>query len=210
MNLFFYLTCILVINSSKKSKVMNGIFGGFKSEKPSFTQLPEGKQLIKLVAAILLNSFLNHDGTEKPADKRKGWMDSTPQLAITVIGVDNKGGMTHRLNGLGYKTYDSLTEKQLKSGKFENIEGYACQIVDGNLVRIVDDAKTEQCKNILNELFSALGLEEGSGVEELKAAAAVQTPFIATVVKDIYQDKENYKLTKYRKVRAAVSADFEG
>ena len=188
---------------------MNGIFGGFKSEKPSFTQLPEGKQGLKLVAAILLNSFLNHDGTEKPADKRKGWADSTPQLAITVIGVENKGGMTHRLNGLGYKSYDSLTEKQLRSGKFENVEGYACQIdKDKNLVRIIDDAKTEQCKNILNELFSAMGLPEGSGVEELKAAAATQTAFVATVVKDIYQDKENYKLTKYRKVRAAVSADF--
>lgn len=190
---------------------MNGIFGNFKSEKPSFTQLPEGKLSLKLVAVILLNSFLNHDGTEKPADKRKGWADPTPQLAITVISNDPliKGGMTHRLNGLGYKTYDSLTKKQLESGKFQNIEGYACQVdKDKNIVRIVDEAKTEQCKNILNELFGALGLEEGSGVTELVAAAKVQTPFVATVVKDIYNEKENYKLTKYRKMRVAISEDF--
>ena len=201
----------LVVISSKKFKVMNGIFGGFKSEKPSFTQLPEGKLSLKLVAVILLNSFLNHDGTEKPADKRKGWADSTPQLAITVISADPaiKGGMTHRLNGLGYKTYDMLTKKQLESGKFQNIEGYACITdKDGNIVRVVDEAKTEQCKNILNELFSALGLPEGSGVEELKAAAGVQAEFVATVVKDVYQDKENYKLTKYRKVRVAQTEDF--
>ena len=190
---------------------MNGIFGGFKSEKPSFTQLPEGKLNLKLVAVIMLNSFLNHDGTEKPADKRKGWDDPTPQLAITVISADPliKGGMTHRLNGLGYKSYDSLTKKQLETGNFQNIAGYACKTdKDGNIVRIVDDAKTEQCKNILNELFGAIGLPEGSGVAELEAAAKTQKEFVATVVKDVYEEKENYKLTKYRKIRVAQTEDF--
>lgn len=195
---------------------MNGIFGNFKSERPNFTQLPEGKMNLRLVAVILLNSFLNHDGTEKPADKRKGWADPTPQLAITVIGEfmnkdgkPIKGGMTHRLNGLGYKTYDTLTKKQIESGKFQNIETYACQTdKDGNIVRIVDETKTEQCRNILNELFAALGLPDGSGVDKLEEAAKATKEFTATIVKDIYQDKENYKLTKYRKVRVAVSEDF--
>ena len=196
---------------------MAGIFDSYKSEKTTFTQLPEGKQRMKLVAIVMLNSFLNHDGSVKSEDKKKPWADSTPQMAITVVGVDNKGGMTHRLNGLGYKRFSELTKEQQESGKFQNCEGYAC-VKDkaGRLVRIEDKAKTEQCSNILNELFYAVGLPEGSTIDNLQDKCAQAPEFIAEVVKDSYKEKDNFKLIKFRRANSAVlqtagtvSSDFE-
>jgi hypothetical protein len=185
----------------------NGIFGDFKSTKSEgFQQLPEGKQRVAIVGVIMTNSALNHDGTPKAADKKKPWDDTTPQMAITVIGVDNKGGMTHRLNGLGFKKYSALSKEQVKSGKYSDLEGYACQEVNGKTVRTIDAENTELCKSILNELYNALGLIDAT-FEDLQAAAKSRTEFLATVTIDPYQGKENYKLLKFRSAPVVVEAD---
>lgn len=189
---------------------MNGIFGEFKSSKPAFQALPAGEQTVALVAVQEVDSLHNPDGTEKAEEKRKGWADATPQVLITVIGITNKGGMSHRLNGLGYKRFDELTDKQLSSGKYINVEGYAC-IKDAkqNIVRIKDDARTEQCKSILNEVFNALQIPEGSGMEALAEAAAERRQMQVNVAADEYDGKTNFKLKKFRKPAVAAPATFE-
>ena len=176
----------------------NSIFKSFKSSAPDFMQIGEIKRhIFLLVRIVLLDSFTNFDGSEK--EELPEWEDAVPQLAIVAMSKEGKGGITHRFNGSGYVRYDELSKAQLKSGKYEDCNGYAVLEQDGHKVRTEDPAKTESCKNILNQFFSALGMEEGSGVEDLDTAIENGNTFMADVVNEPYQGRDQFRLTKLRK-----------
>ena len=184
------------------------IFQTFKSSAPDFMQIGEIKRhIFSLVRIVLLDSFTNFDGSEK--EELPEWEDAVPQLAIVAMSKTGKGGITHRFNGSGYIRYDELSKAQLKSGKYEDCNGYAVKDVNGHRVRTEDPAKTESCKNILNQFFSSLSMEEGSGIEDLDTAIENGNTFMADVVNEPYQGRDQFRLAKLRKSPLSAENDSE-
>jgi hypothetical protein len=185
-------------------------FAGFKVEKPEFALLPAGEHTVRLTRVEPLSSFEKYDHQLKDADRLPQWKDACPQLAVTIVSAEpgKSGGMTHRFNGMGYVKYEELSEKERKSGKFENIEGYACtKDDDGDLVRIPSDSRTEQCANIINQFATAVGVKEGENLMlGLNAAAAEGRTLRVTVTNDPYQGKDQLRLTKFRATAKAMTA----
>lgn len=187
-------------------------FKSLKVTKPEFQLLAEGEHVVRLLRIETMTSFLQYNG--QPKDELPEWQNATPQLACTVVAAEEgkSGGMTHRLNGAGYAKYDELSEKEIKSGKYEDVKGYACyKDNEGDLVRLESDERTDACKNIMMQFAAALQLEEGTNViESLQEAIQAQTTFRVTVVNDPYEGKDQYRLSRFRSL-AVVTAkdDFE-
>ena len=189
-----------------------------------FKKLDIGAAIVRLLNAEETNSFQQYNGTPKEADKP--WRDATPQVAITIVSAEpgKTGGMTHRFNLLGYIRYDELSDEQkLEKNKakelvYENLDGYACTVSeDGEMVRIVDDAKSAICDNILNQFAHAIGMSKDEEfIDEdgklFANAIAEQTKFIVTVVNKPYHGKDLLRLGSsfkaYKEV-AAVNAGFD-
>jgi hypothetical protein len=187
-------------------------FKSFKVSKPEFALLAEGEHIVRLLRIEPLNSFQQYNG--QPKDELPEWANATPQLAATVVAAEEgkNGGLTHRFNGCGYRKYDELSEKEIKSGKYENIEGYAChKDADGDIVREEDPDRTQSCANIINQFAAAMRIEEGEELmPALEKAIQDQVLFRVTVINDPYDGKDQLRLTRYRSVSAvAVEDDFE-
>jgi len=189
-----------------------------------FKKLDVGTAVVRLLNAEETNSFQQYNGTAKEAEKP--WSDATPQVAITVVSAEagKSGGLTHRFNLLGYVRHDELSDEQKtqKNAKtkelvFENLEGYACTMnSDGEMVRIVDDAKSTTCDNILNQFAHAIGMSKDDEFVDADGklfadAIANQTKFQVTVVNKAYQDKEQLRLGSFKAYKevAPVNAGFE-
>lgn len=187
-------------------------FKDFKVSKPEFALLPEGEQQVRLLRVEVLNSFQQYNG--QPKESLPQWANATPQLAITVVASaeGKNGGLTHRFNGCGYRKYDELTEKELKSGKYINVEGYACyKDADDDIVREEDTDRTQSCANILNQFASAMQIEEGSDLmPALEEAIQDQVSFRVTVTNDPYEGKDQLRLTRFRSMAVTTAGtDFE-
>lgn len=183
-------------------------FNDFKVEKPEFQLLPEGEQLVRVIRRTVLNSFQQYSG--QPKEDLPEWQNATPQLAITVVAAEEgkNGGLTHRFNGCGYRKYDELSEKEMKSDKYENVEGYACyKDKDSDLVRETDKDRTKSCSNILNQFAASLRIKEGDSLMEgIDNAILNKTPFRVTVTNELYNGKDQFRLNRYR-AAAAVAVD---
>lgn len=191
---------------------MSDFFKKFKVRKPEFALLAVGEQIVRLLRIEEMNSFQQYNG--QPKDELPEWQNATPQLAVTVVAAEEgkNGGLTHRFNGCGFDKYDELTEKQIKSGKYVNVGGYACyKDGDGDLVRQESEENTKACENIMNQFAAALQIEEDSDLYEgLEQAIADQTPFRVTVTNDPYDGKDQLRLNRFRSVaKVAVADDFE-
>jgi hypothetical protein len=186
-------------------------FKNFKVSKPEFNLLPLGTHAVRLIRYEEVNSFQQYNGDEKL--KLPAWKDATPQLAITVVaaGDGKSGGMTHRFNGRGYVKMNELTDKQRKSGKYEDQQGYACSLNDDNLlVREVSEQHTKECANIINQFAGALGVKEGSKLgNALDKAIEAKIKFSVTVVNEPYEGADQFRLAKFKPATVAVAADFE-
>lgn len=183
-------------------------FNDFKVEKPEFQLLPEGEQLVRVIRRTVLNSFQQYSG--QPKEDLPEWQNATPQLAITVVAAEEgkNGGLTHRFNGCGYRKYDELSEKEMKSDKYENVEGYACyKDKDSDLVRETDKDRTKSCSNILNQFAASLHIKEGDSLMEgIDNAILNKTPFRVTVTNELYNGRDQFRLNRYR-AAAAVAVD---
>jgi len=183
-------------------------FGEFKVEKPEFSLLPEGDSRVRVIRAEILNSFQKFNGS--PKDELPQWKNATPQLAITVVASEKgkNGGLTHRFNGCGYEKYDELSQKQMESGDFENIDGYACKKdKDGDIVRIVSKERTESCNNIINQFAAAMQLPVDSNLMDgVNRAIAEKTEVNVTVVNKPFDGRDQLRLEKFR-AAAAVTVD---
>lgn len=190
---------------------MSNFFKSFKTEKPAFQSLTEGSHLVRISRVELITSFQKYDGS--PKEKLPEWQNATPQLAVTVIAAEDgkSGAMTHRFNGCGFIKYDDLTTKQVKSGKFEEINGYACYVdKDNDTIRLESEEKTIACQNILNQFAAALQIKEGSDLmEALAVVIAEQTTFRADVTKEDYEGKDQYRLAKFKAVTTVKAQQFE-
>lgn len=189
---------------------MSDFFKSLQVERPEFNLLPVGEHVVRIIRAEETNSFSQFNGEAKKKDF--GWKDATPQLAITVVAAEEgkSGGLTHRLNGLGYLKYSELNDKQRESGQFEDIGGYACQLnEDGDIVRTMSEQHTKQCKNIINQFAASLGAREGENLGDvLTRAIAEQVKFRVTIVNDEYDGREQLRLSRFKAI-ATVMEELE-
>ena len=179
----------------------------YKSKAPEFQKLGEGTHNVRLVSVKETDSAHNYDGSLK--ENLPEYSDATEQLAITVVSTEGKGGMTHRLNGQGYLRFTDLTDDEVKSKKFTNINGYACAVNPSSkkLERIPDEGKTKSCDNILDQFMAACKMEEGSGLDELDGVIANQTEFQVVVINDEYDGKDQFRIKAFKKAQVLVEVN---
>lgn len=183
----------------------------YKSKTPEFQKLEEGDQIVRLASYKETDSFHNYDGTMK--DPLPDYSNPTEQLVITVVSTSGKGALTHRLNLDGFVRFSELTEKEVRSGKFEDVLGYACakDPKTKELVRLTDEARTRTCEGILDQMFAAMNVSEGSGIEALDEAIADKAEFVVRVTREEYEGKDQYRIGAFKKVSAMkeVTSDLE-
>jgi len=190
---------------------MSDFFSGLKISKPEFNNLSVGEHIVKLIRAEETDSFTQFNGEAKLTSTV--WRDATPQLAVTVVAAEKgkSGGLTHRLNGRGYRKYAELNDAEKKSGAYEDIDGYACSLnEDGIMVREESDTHSKECANIISQFAYAIGGKEGDKLGDvIKNAIANQTAFKVTVTDIPYQGKSQLRITKFKALPVAVEAVME-
>ena len=186
-------------------------FSKIKVSKPTgFQSLKAGEHVVRLAKYQQTDSSLQFDGKAK--DVAHDYLDATPQLAITVVEVNGAGGLTHRLNGCGYVKFDDLSEKDLESGLYVDVEGYACfEDNDGDLVRKQSEEKTAICTDILMQFVTALGIAEGTAlIKGLDKAIEDKYEMRITVTNEPYEGKDQLRISKFNTVAVLeTKADFE-
>lgn len=183
----------------------------YKSKAPEFQQLKEGDHNVRLVRYQPTDSFHNFDGSLK--ENLPEYVNPTEQLVITVVSAAGRGGITHRLNLDGYVRYSELSDKELKSGKFIDINGYACSEdpKTEEIKRVTDEARTATCEGMLDQFMAATGLPVGSGIDDLDEVIASKKEFGIRVTKEVYEDKAQYRIGSFRKagIIKPVTADLD-
>jgi hypothetical protein len=186
-------------------------FASKKVKSPAFVALAAGQHLVRIARYAIVDSLTNYDGSEKENDKP--WDVPTPQLAVTIVAAEEgkSGAITHRLNGLGFKRFDELTEKEQKSGKFQDLEGYACiENEDGLIERVEDPVRTEACDNILMQFMASINAKQDAEVlEELDRAIIEQTAFQVTVTVEDFDGKSQSRAGSFKKAAVAVDLDSD-
>ena len=190
-------------NKHKRNKMRR--FASYQSKAPEFQKLSEGTHSVRLVSVKETDSAHNYDGTLK--ENLPEYVDSTEQLAITVVSTEGKGGMTHRLNAEGYVKFAELTDEEIKSKKFTNVNGYACaRNKAGKLQRIPDEKKTQSCDNIMDQFMASTGLPEGSSIDDLDNVIQSKAEFQVVVINDEYDGKDQFRIKSFKKASALVAA----
>lgn len=189
------------------SKLMN-----YVSKLVEFMKLPEGDNDVRLVSYHISDSFHNSDGSLKA--ELPAYKNPAGQLILTFIGLANNGGITVRLNDTGFRKYAKLSDDEIASGKYTDVNGYACTVdtQSGKLVRVESEENTRTCENILDQFFASCQIPEGSGIDALDAVIANKTPIRVTVVNDPYEERDQLRISKFRKiadVKADVPSDME-
>lgn len=172
----------------------------YVSKLVEFMKLPEGDNDVRLVSYHISDSFHNFDGSLKA--ELPAYTNPAGQLITTWVSLTGNGGLTVRNQDTGYVRYSELTDEQINSGKYTDVNGYACMIEkkSGKLVRIESEERTKVCENILDQLFTACGLPEGSSVNDLDSVIANKTPVRVTVVNDPYEERDQLRISKFRKI----------
>lgn len=195
--------------SNKQTKSKMGKLDSYQSKAPEFLKLDKGDHEVKLVSYKTTDSFHNYDGSIKP--NLPAYSNPTEQLVITVVSAKGKGGLTHRLNMDGYVRFNELTEKEVKSGKFVEIDEFACakDPKTGALIRISDEARTKTCEGILDQMFAAMQIPVGEGIEALDECIHNNRVFVVNVTKEEYQGKDQLRIGSFKKVKIAVEEKSE-
>ena len=180
-----------------------GTFGNFVSKAVSGNILPVGEHRVRLAQAFETDSFRNSDGSLK-ADL-PSWKTPTDQLYMLCVSVEGKGSIGHRLQGKAWRKFDQLTDAEIASKKFINVDGYACvKAKDGSVDRIPDEKGLEACSRIFDRFMNAVGLPEGSTIEDLDGVIADKTEFLIVVVNDEYEGKDQYRIKSFKPAQAVI------
>lgn len=181
-----------------------GKLADFRSSPPEL--LKAGDNLVRLSTYKIIDSFHDFNGALKA--ERPKYVTSTEQLVVTLVATQYRGALTHRFNMDGYVRYAELTPEEKESGKFMDINDFACAVdpETGQIVRIPDEKREATCVSLLNNFFNACLLPPGSKIDDLEGVMANKTEFIAHVELDEYQGKTRPKVRTFRKASALVPA----
>jgi len=73
-----------------------------------------------------------------------------------------------------------------------------------------DEERTAVCDRILDHLLFAIGAEAGTNaLEALDAAIANKTEFIIEVVKETWDEADQYRISKFRRVGVEAKANTQ-
>lgn len=190
-----------------------GILSSYESKQPMSQLLKEGVHIVKLLKYTECTSFDELKGMKVIGQKETlpEWCNPIDVLAIEV--ANKNGVLVHRQHLAGAGRYSELTDKQLQSGLYEDIEGFACKKTKNGLERIDDPTRTATCLRILDHFLWALGQPEGTNALVcMDNAIADQTEFQITVVKEPWETGDQYRISKFERIGAVadkVSADLE-
>lgn len=180
--------------------IMVGMFDSFTrgEVKKDYQLLPDGSHIVS-ISEIEMSDDRHvgaRDGREKPLDKLPPWKDILRQLIFQFVLKDANGKIVgtirHRYNERGFVRYDELPEDQREGYYAAGDEGYAVNEKTG--MRIEDPARTEQCRNILNEVLAAAKVPVGGHYTD-----AIGKTLKITVY------RENYKGSEVPKVKAPTA-----
>ena len=78
------------------------------------------------------------------------------------------------------------------------------------MIREVSEEHTKECENIMNQFAAALKIKVGSNlVKGLDKAIAEKTEFIAVVVNEPYDGRDQLRISRFKTVKAVVKADLD-
>ena len=191
---------------------MNSFFSSFSSKAVVSNKLGVGTHAVCVKSITETNSFLDINGNDGKEDSH-GWVDPCPQVLVNFFCPEKKAWFTSRLNGLGYKKYDTdLTREELASGKYTKAGVYAIDVK--TRCRIVSDKNTEACHNIINQFFNALNMPEGSTFADLADPISEGRLMDIEIALKDFGGNDQLRVIKMRKhvqsaVVAGVNSDFE-
>lgn len=187
---------------------MPSVLKSFVSRQPVSQLLKEGTHIVALRAYTECTSFDNLKNMQVVGLKEElpAWCNPVPVLAIQVAGKD--GVLTHRIHLEGERRTSELSDVELQSGKYEDVEGFACIRTKKGLERVQDAGRTASCENILNSLLWALCQEEGKNAADiLDDAIANKTMFEVTVVKEPWTTGDQFRISRFKPFTSAVPED---
>lgn len=186
----------------------------YKSKQPSSQLLKQGEHAVRLLSVTECTSFdqVKAGKVAGEKDDLPDWSDPTPQIAVVVGNGD--GALTHRFNEKGYLKFGDLTEKEVRSGKYTDVKGYAC-IKDkkGILSRVEDTDKTSICTDMIDHFIWALGFgEDVDGDTAVDTAIAEKKLFTVKVVTEEWEGEEQFRIDRFMQLKAVkelVADDLE-
>jgi len=194
-----------------------GFLSNYESKQPVSQLLKEGVHRVWLSKFAECTSFDELKGMQISEQKENlpEWTNPIDVLAIQV--VNKEGILVHRIHLGGVRRYSELSDKELQTGQFEDIEGFACKKTKNGLVRIEDPTRTASCMRILDHFLWALGEPEGTNALAcIETAIAEKTLFDITVVKEAWETGDQYRISKFTRIggddsdpRSLVTADLE-
>jgi hypothetical protein len=191
-----------------------GKLASYESKQPSSQLLKQGEHDVKLLGYTECTSFDEIKSLKVIGQKADlpSWINPVDVLAIWVGNAT--GSMTYRLHLEGCLRYSELSDKQLKSGQYQDEEGFACEITKKGLVRIEDPERTAVCESILDRFIWALGYPEGTNaLEALDQAMASKSLFHINVVAEPWEDGDDQlrikKFTRISEDAPKASAGLE-
>jgi hypothetical protein len=172
-------------------------------EVNDFVSLQAGNHDVRIGKFAVIDSFdKNTKGEQK--DVLPEWSDATDQLFLTFVG--EKGAISTRLNLQGYVKMSDLTATEIKAKKAIDKNGYACvKNQDGHLVRIEDPARTETALGIVDQLTSALGIDEGITLGDALEKAVEEKLILNIYVKsEVYEGKTQLRVSSFKHAKENV------
>jgi hypothetical protein len=184
-------------------KAISSIFGQFTSERPVSKRLDLGYNLVRVHRVLQGDSNSNLDGSSK--GKERPYADACPQLIVQFVAAEEgkSGIQTHRFNGLGYYRPEDFDAQTMKDNDMVEGNGYVMVEKDGQYVRVAHEGRTEDCRNILNQFFAALNLEEGSTLEDVQPGLEL----VVYVEEEEYEGKIQRNIKSFRKAETYVPAE---
>ena len=150
-----------------------------------------------------LTSHLNFDGTPKTWEKRPKpeYIDATTQVGM-VFRTEDGRVFTHRQPVVGFlRMAEDLTKEQVKSGNFHQVKIYACvKTKSGDLVRILNDQRTEESQKQLGKIMEALGLPEKSKTSDLHIPIENKTMCRMKIGTQIFEEQTQYRAVAWYKI----------
>ena len=179
-----------------------GKLASYESKQPSSQLLKQGEHDVKLLGYTECTSFDEIKSLKVVGQKSElpAWINPVEVLAIWVGNAT--GSMTYRLHLEGFLRYSELSDRQLKSGEFQDEEGFACKITKKGLVREEDTERTAVCDSILDKLIWALGYPiKTNALVALEGAMASKKEFHINVVAEPWEDGDDQlRIKKFTRI----------
>jgi len=118
------------------------------------------------------------------------------------------GVITRRLNAFAFGRFDELPEGEKSKYLRLGDEGYA--VLKETMCRVKDPVRQESCNQIINQVFAACGLNEGSSFDDLPGCTLSAEVFEKEYNGATRKDVKNFrKVDDHQVVDLTVEVELE-